>query len=112
MSFEQRPSATDHGYVVYVAENGVAREKVITLGMNTKDGMVEVRSGLDAGDLLIVRGVESATNGAKVSATEVTSLDPTAQELPVAAGPAPSGSARPAGSARARGKRPAGGAAP
>lgn len=104
--------ATDHGYVVYVVENGVSREKVVTLGMNTKDGLVEVRSGLNPGDLLIVRGVESATNGAKVTATQVDSLDANATETPVAAAPAPSGSAHPAGSGRARGKRPPSGAAP
>jgi RND family efflux transporter MFP subunit len=100
--------ATDHGYVVYVVENGVSVEKVVTLGMNTKDGLVEVRSGLNKGDLLIVRGVESATNGAKVTATQVDSLDPNAKETPISPSAMPSGSARPAGSARARGKRPPG----
>jgi RND family efflux transporter MFP subunit len=60
--------ATDHGYVVYVVENGVAVEKVVTLGMNTKDGQVEIRSGLEPGELLVVRGVESLTTGARVTA--------------------------------------------
>jgi RND family efflux transporter MFP subunit len=104
--------ATDHGYVAYVDQNGVAREKVVTLGMNTKDGMVEVRTGLKADDLLIVRGVESATDGAKIIASEVDSLDPNAKETPLAVTPAASGSAHPAGSGHPHGKRPPGGAAP
>jgi RND family efflux transporter MFP subunit len=92
--------ATDHGYVVYVAENGKAVEKVVTLGMNTKDGWVEIRSGLAPGELLVVRGVESLTNGAKVMAKQVDSMDPAAPETPLPAG---SGSARPGGSARPEG---------
>ena len=110
--------ATDHGYVVYVVENGAAVEKVVTLGMNTKDGWVEIRSGLKAGELLVVRGVESLTTGARVTANKVDSLDPTAPETPIAfgdggtraartdGGAAPMGS----GSAGHRGKRPPGAA--
>ena len=104
--------ATDHGYVVYVVENGAAVEKVVTLGMNTKDGWVEIRSGLTAGQLLVVRGVESVANGTKVNAKQVDSMDPAAPEkpLPGDANARPAGSAGPAGSGSAahRGKRPPG----
>jgi RND family efflux transporter MFP subunit len=75
--------ATDHGYVVYVVEGNAAIEKVVTLGMNTKDGWVEVRSGLGPAELLVVRGVESLTNGAQVKASKVESLDPDAGETPL-----------------------------
>lgn len=88
--------ATDHGYVVYVVQGSTAREKVVTLGMNTKDGWVEVRSGLEPGELLVVRGVESVSDGAKVIASKVASLDPAAVGVPLS----PSANARPAGSAR------------
>ncbi len=67
--------ATDHGYVVYVVENGAAVEKVITLGMSSKDGWVEVRTGLAAGAELVVRGVEALTPGAKVRATRALVID-------------------------------------
>jgi len=63
--------ATDHGYVVYVVENDVAVEKTVTLGMNTKDGRIEVRSGLKAGDQLVVRGADALTTGAKVKVAKV-----------------------------------------
>ena len=62
--------ATDHGYVVYVVDGDHAKEKIVTLGMTTKDGAVEVRSGLAAGERLVVRGVEALTDGAKVRVEE------------------------------------------
>jgi multidrug efflux system membrane fusion protein len=109
--------ATDHGYVVYVVEANAAVEKVVTLGMNTKDGWVEIRTGLAAGELLVVRGVESLTSGARVTASKVDSMDASAPETPLTLdGGAPhAGAAGPAGSGSAarRGKRPpASGAAP
>lgn len=64
--------ATDHGYVAYVIDGDVAHEHILTLGMNTKDGWVEVRSGLKPGDLLVVRGAEALSDGAKVKASPIT----------------------------------------
>jgi len=64
--------ATDHGYVAYVIDGDTAHERSLTLGMNTKDGWVEVRSGLAAGDHLVVRGAEALSEGTKVKATQVT----------------------------------------
>ena len=64
--------ATDHGYVAYVIENDVAQERPLNLGMSTKEGWVEVRSGLKAGEQLVVRGAEPLTSGAKVHANKVT----------------------------------------
>jgi membrane fusion protein, multidrug efflux system len=63
--------ATDHGYIAYVVEGDVARERALSLGMSTKDGWIEVRSGLAAGDLLVVRGAEALSDGAKVRTTQV-----------------------------------------
>lgn len=75
--------ATDHGYIVYVVEGDHAVERPVTLGMNTKEGEVEVRSGLNTGDLLVVRGVETMSNGAVVKASKVDSLDASAPEVPI-----------------------------
>ncbi|APR81276.1 Putative RND efflux membrane fusion protein [Minicystis rosea] len=89
--------ATDHGYVAYVVEGEVAHERRLTLGMSTKDGWVEVRSGLKAGDLLVVRGAEALSEGAKVRPNQVTAEAVAAAALgkaaPAQAAPDPSGAA-------------------
>jgi RND family efflux transporter MFP subunit len=59
-----RPSA--RGFLAYVVEDGAAKERVLTLGMRTTDGLVEVRSGLAAGEQLVVRGAEALRDGAAV----------------------------------------------
>jgi RND family efflux transporter MFP subunit len=64
--------ATDHGYVAYVVEAEIAHERQLTLGMSTRDGWVEVRSGLKAGDALVVHGAEALSDGSKVRATKIT----------------------------------------
>jgi len=102
--------ATDHGYVVFVADGDVAVEKPITMGMNTKDGWVEVRTGLAAGDLLVVRGAEALSPGAKIRGNKVSSMDASAPSVPIEVdgGPGGEGSARPAGSGRRGGRGPRG----
>ncbi|MCL2722873.1 MAG: efflux RND transporter periplasmic adaptor subunit [Polyangiaceae bacterium] len=74
--------ATDHGYVAYVVKDDVAEERVVTLGMNSKDGWVEVRTGINAGDWIVVRGAEALSNGARVRATQVTAVDGGQPSLP------------------------------
>jgi RND family efflux transporter MFP subunit len=59
-----RPS--EHGFLAFVIEGDVARERVLELGLRTADGEVEVRQGLAAGELLVVRGAEALRDGAKV----------------------------------------------
>lgn len=59
-----RPS--EKGFLAYVIEEDVARERVLQLGMRTQDGKVEVKDGLKAGELLVVRGAEALREGAKV----------------------------------------------
>lgn len=59
-----RPS--EKGFIAYVVENGVAKQRVVTLGMHTADGRVEVKSGLKVGERLVVRGAEALREDAKV----------------------------------------------
>jgi hypothetical protein len=60
---------------VYVIENGVAKEHVLSLGMNTSDGWVEVKDGLKGGEALVVRGQESLKEGTKVTPRELASFN-------------------------------------
>jgi membrane fusion protein, multidrug efflux system len=75
--------ATDRGYVAFVldAEGDQAEERVLKLGMSTKDGWVEVRDGLKPGDWVVVRGAEALTPGARVRVTKLSSMDAGAPPL-------------------------------
>jgi membrane fusion protein, multidrug efflux system len=59
-----RPS--EKGFLAYVIEKDVARERVVQLGMRTADGRVEVKSGVKEGEALVVRGSEALREGAAV----------------------------------------------
>jgi len=59
-----RPS--EKGFLAYVVEGGVAHERVLTLGLRTAAGDVEVRSGLKVGESVVVRGAEALRDGVKV----------------------------------------------
>lgn len=59
-----RPS--ERGFIAYVVGGGTATGRILTLGMRTADGQVEVLSGLSPGDSLVVRGGESLRDGAQV----------------------------------------------
>lgn len=103
--------ATDKGYVAYVIEDGAAKERPLSLGMSTKDGWLEVRSGLKAGDVIVVRGAEALTEGAKVKATSITADALTKEETegpPKPEGPDPGAGLDPADAAGAAGAGDAG----
>jgi len=57
---------TERGFVAYVVENGVARERVLTLGLRTPDGDMEIKSGVKPGELAVIRGGEALFDGAAV----------------------------------------------
>jgi multidrug efflux system membrane fusion protein len=62
-----RPS--EKGFLAYTVSNGVAQQRILTLGMRTADGQVEVKNGLQAGESLVIRGAEALRDGAKVKVT-------------------------------------------
>lgn len=56
-----RPS--EKGFLAFVVEGDKARERVLTLGLRTSEGLVEVRAGLKPGEQLVVRGAEALRDG-------------------------------------------------
>jgi len=59
-----RPS--ERGFLAFVVQGDTAHERILTLGMRTPEGLVEVRDGIQLGDTLVVRGAEALREGAKV----------------------------------------------
>lgn len=59
-----RPS--ERGFLAYVIDGDVARERVLKLGLRTADGQVEIRGGVSVGEKVVVRGGEALRDGAGV----------------------------------------------
>lgn len=59
-----RPS--ERGFLAFIVDGEVARERVVMLGLRAGGGRVQVRSGLNAGEQLVVRGTEALREGTKV----------------------------------------------
>ncbi len=59
---------TERGWIAYVVVDGKARARLLTLGLRTNDGRVEVISGLAEGESLVTKGANVLTEGAAVSA--------------------------------------------
>lgn len=58
--------ATEKGVAAFVVEDGKAVQRLLTTGLHTKDGGVEVISGLKPGETLVVNGAQSLQPGVAV----------------------------------------------
>lgn len=90
-----RPS--ERGFLAFVSEKGLARERVLKLGLRTTGGLVEVRGGLTPGEMLIVRGTEAVREGAEV---EIEQAKPASPAPSAAPSTSPSASASTSGASR------------
>jgi RND family efflux transporter MFP subunit len=108
-SIAVQPTAT--GNTVYsVDDKNVAHLRNVQLGMYTPEGGVEVTTGLQAGDLLVVQGFEALSEGAPVKITQRTTLqEAIANAANAAAAAAPPRSASAAGSSAPPASAPAAG---
>jgi len=59
-----RPS--DRGFLAYVVEGDKVSERKLELGLHTTDGFVEAKSGVNAGDVIVTKGIEALSDGAKI----------------------------------------------
>ncbi len=62
------------GYVVYSIDSmqdSLVRQRLVETGV-VKDGLIEILDGLEPGDLVVVEGAAYLTDGARVSAQEIT----------------------------------------
>jgi RND family efflux transporter MFP subunit len=58
--------ASEKGFVTYAVEEGKARLRPIEIGLRTGTGLVEIRSGVKAGDVVVVEGSDRLTDGLPV----------------------------------------------
>jgi membrane fusion protein (multidrug efflux system)/multidrug efflux system membrane fusion protein len=75
-----RPS--ERGFLAYVVDGDTAKERRLELGLRTPEGRVEVRAGLSAGELLVIRGGEALKDGVKVRVAELDGKSPPAGPRP------------------------------
>lgn len=57
---------TDKGFVVFLADNGKAKQLPLTLGLHTEDGGIEVLSGLDEGQVIVLEGARMLQDGVPI----------------------------------------------
>lgn len=57
---------TERGLVAFVVEDGVARERFVSIGLQSADGHVEILDGLRSGEIVVVRGAAALRDGALV----------------------------------------------
>ncbi len=58
--------ASERGFITYAVEDGKARVKPIQIGLRTGDGIVEILSGLSAGQTVVVEGSDRLSDGLPV----------------------------------------------
>jgi multidrug efflux system membrane fusion protein len=58
--------ASESGFVAYSVQSGKAVRKTIEIGLRTEDGLVEILSGLDGGERVVVEGSDLLDDGVAV----------------------------------------------
>ena len=76
--------ASERGFVVYVVEDGIARQRAVRIGLRTGGGEVEILSGLAASEQIVTEGSDRLADGIAVEA--VAGGTSTAQGSPAASG--------------------------
>lgn len=65
---ESAIQASERGFVVYVVENGKAKERPVQIGLRTGAGNVEIVGGLKPGETIVIEGSDRLTDGIAVEA--------------------------------------------
>ena len=63
---ERAVLATEKGFVVYQIEDGVARQRQVSIGLRTRDGGVEILSGLGRHAIVVIDGGSVLRDGTPV----------------------------------------------
>ena len=63
---ESAIQASERGFVTYVVKENTAHERAVDLGLRTGTGVVEILSGLEAGELVVSEGSDRLADGMTV----------------------------------------------
>jgi membrane fusion protein (multidrug efflux system) len=63
---ESAVQASEQGFVVYVVKNDKAEARPVQIGLRTGTGVVEILSGLEAGDTVVTKGSDRLADGVAV----------------------------------------------
>ena len=63
---EESARPSDRGFLGYVVDGDIVHERKLELGLHTTDGFVEAKSGINAGDVIVTKGIEALSDGSHV----------------------------------------------
>jgi RND family efflux transporter MFP subunit len=66
---ESSVQASERGFVVYAVQDDTARARQVQVGLRTGTGLVEIVSGLKAGEMVVVEGSDRLADGIPVQPT-------------------------------------------
>jgi multidrug efflux system membrane fusion protein len=87
---------TERGFLAFVVEDGKARQRPVTLGLQLADQAVEVKQGLKEGERMVIEGANALREGVPVKEIDAA---PKAEKAPAAL-PAPGSPKAPAAGAQ------------
>jgi multidrug efflux system membrane fusion protein len=67
--------ASERGFVTYVVEDGRARLRTVQIGLRTDKGLVELLSGVKAGESVVIEGSDRLADGVPVQAVGATPMN-------------------------------------
>ncbi len=73
---ESAIQASERGFVVYVVEDGKAKERPVQIGLRTGGGTVEILGGLKAGETIVIEGSDRLADGIDVESVDAKSTRP------------------------------------
>ena len=74
---ESAIQASERGFVAYVVQENTARLRPVGIGLRTGTGIVEILSGLNAGEVVVSEGSDRLADGMAVEPVEATAAAPT-----------------------------------
>ncbi|HEY5906618.1 MAG TPA: hypothetical protein VIZ31_01165, partial [Vicinamibacteria bacterium] len=79
--------ASERGFIAYAVEDGKAKVRPIEIGLRTGTGVVEIISGLKAGETVVIEGSDRLGEGVAVAEAGATQGPPAGAPSPARSAP-------------------------